>query len=267
MSDKTAPPVPDLRALLAEASRPSASCTVPLKQGHRTRIAELEAELEAIATDAPSKRMGSESPLKVKAREIEALRDEMRASSLTFVFEAMSSTERDSIRDAMGGRDDPDEINLRAIAAMCRRVSTADGVAFPDAMSWTDFRDLRDRIGVRIFEDTVDQCRDGGVRWRLVCPFLVKCLADPRNREVAQEVATATEMGLPLAVARGVRLSGWSPRDWALAQASKLLDWSRCPGCGQPRWLAHDKSSSWRPQMVKCESCNAIEDLKETPQA
>ena len=76
-------------------------------------------------------------------------------------------------------------------------------------------------------------------------------------------------MGLPLSVARGVRRPGdaWTPRDWALAQAAKLLDWSRCPGCGQPRWLAHDKDSSWRPKMVKCESCAAIEDLRETPLA
>lgn len=76
-------------------------------------------------------------------------------------------------------------------------------------------------------------------------------------------------MGLPLSVARGVRLPGeaWTPRDWALAQAAKALDWSRCPGCGQPRWLAHDPKSSWMPRMTKCESCNAIEDLKETPQA
>lgn len=76
-------------------------------------------------------------------------------------------------------------------------------------------------------------------------------------------------MGLPLSVARGVRLPGeaWTPRDWALAQAAKLLDWSRCPGCGQPRWLAHNPESSWRPKMTKCESCNAIEDLKETGDA
>jgi len=156
VSDKIEPTVPDLRRLLAEASRPAASCTVPLKQGHRTRIAELEAELEQIATDAPSKRMGAESPLKVKAREIEALREEMRASSLTFEFSAMSSAERDSIREAMGGRDEPDEINLRAIAAMCRKVSTADGAPFPDGMGWADFRDLREALGVRIFEDTID---------------------------------------------------------------------------------------------------------------
>lgn len=73
-------------------------------------------------------------------------------------------------------------------------------------------------------------------------------------------------MGLSLSVARGLSLPGdaWSPRDWALAQAAKMLDWSRCPGCGQPRWLAHEKSSKWRPHMVKCQSCNAMEDLKDT---
>lgn len=72
-------------------------------------------------------------------------------------------------------------------------------------------------------------------------------------------------MGIPLSVARGVRLPGeaWSPRDWALAQAAKMLDRSRCPGCGQPRWLSHEKTSKWRPHKVKCESCNAIEDLKD----
>jgi len=156
VSDKIEQTVPDLRSLLREASRPAASCTVPLKQGHRTRIAALEAELGQIATDAPAKRMGAESPMKAKAREIEALRDEMRASSLTFLFEAMSADERDTIRDAMGGRDEPDEINLRAIAAMCRKVTTADGQPFPEGMQWTDFRDLRDALGVRIFEDTID---------------------------------------------------------------------------------------------------------------
>lgn len=156
MSDKIEPTVPDLRRLLSEASRPAASCTVPLKQGHRTRIAALEAELETIAADAPAKRMGAESPLKVKAREIEALREEMRASSLTFRFEALSAGERDQIRDAMSGRDESDELNLRVIAAMCRQVTTADGAPFPDGMAWTDFRDLRDAIGVRIFDETID---------------------------------------------------------------------------------------------------------------
>ena len=42
-----------------------------------------------------------------------------------------------------------------------------------------------------------------------------------------------------------------------------MLDRTRCAGCGQPAWLAHDKDSKWRPQVVKCESCNAIEVLKE----
>ena len=42
-----------------------------------------------------------------------------------------------------------------------------------------------------------------------------------------------------------------------------MLDRTRCAGCGQPAWLAHDKNSKWRPDWTKCESCNAIEDLKE----
>ena len=71
-------------------------------------------------------------------------------------------------------------------------------------------------------------------------------------------------MNLPLSVLRGVRLPGdpWTRRDAALAQAAKMLNRSRCAGCGQPTWLSHDKSSMWRPKMVKCQSCNAIEDLK-----
>lgn len=75
-------------------------------------------------------------------------------------------------------------------------------------------------------------------------------------------------MGIPLSVARGARLPGeaWTPRDWALAQAAKQLDRSRCPGCGQPRWLAHEPTSKWRPHVVKCQSCNAIEDLKDAPE-
>ncbi len=156
MSEKVDPPVPDLRSLLAEASRPAASVTVPLKQGHRKRITALEAELVQIAEDAPRKRMGAESPTKAKAREIETLRDEMRASSLTFRFEAMTADERDQLRKDMGGRDDPDELNLRVIAFMCREVLTVDGQAFPDRMTWKDFSDLRDKIGVRVFEETID---------------------------------------------------------------------------------------------------------------
>lgn len=73
-------------------------------------------------------------------------------------------------------------------------------------------------------------------------------------------------MGIPLSVARGARLPGeaWSARDWALAQAVEMLDRSRCSGCGQPTWLSHDKASKWRPKQVRCQSCNAIEDLKAT---
>ena len=73
-------------------------------------------------------------------------------------------------------------------------------------------------------------------------------------------------MGIPLSVLRGSRLPGeaWSPRDSALAQAAKILDRSRCGGCGQPTWMAHEPKSNWRPKKVRCQSCNAIEDLKAT---
>lgn len=156
MSDKIEAPVPDLRAMLAEATPPVAYCTVPLKQGHRQRIAALEAELERLSESSPSKRMGAKSPLKAKAEEIEALRAEMAASALTFRFEPLNEDERTELRQAMGGRDNPDEVNLRATAAMCREVTTADGRVFPGRMDWTDFRDLRDKLGVIIYERTID---------------------------------------------------------------------------------------------------------------
>jgi hypothetical protein len=62
-------------------------------------------------------------------------------------------------------------------------------------------------------------------------------------------------------VARGARLPGdaWTPRDWALQQAVDLLDAARCPGCGHPKWLAHDKASrrKWKASATRCYSCDA----------
>ena len=73
-------------------------------------------------------------------------------------------------------------------------------------------------------------------------------------------------MNVPLSVLRGARLptDPWTRRDAALAQAAKTLDRSRCSGCDQPTWLSHDKASKWRPKQIRCQSCNAIEDLKAT---
>ena len=73
-------------------------------------------------------------------------------------------------------------------------------------------------------------------------------------------------MGLPLSVARGIRLPGeaWSPRDWALAQAYRMLDRSRCPGCGEPRWLSNDPRARYTPHKVKCEGCESIAILQAT---
>lgn len=157
MSDEK-PDVPDLRSLLREASRPEGVCTVPLKQGLAARIRDAEDDLSRIAADPDAKprRAATKSPLKAKAEEIEALRAEMAASALTFRFTALSEAERDQIRQDMRGRDEPDETNLRAIAAMCRSVATVDGVEFPAPMTWEDFRDLRDQLGVQVFEETID---------------------------------------------------------------------------------------------------------------
>lgn len=169
MTDK--PEIPDLRSLIAEASPPESSVTVPLKQGLAERIRQAETELDRMAADAPSKRMGAKSPLKAKAQEIETLRADMAASALTFHFQALTEDDREKIRKDMQGRDNPDEVNLRAIAAMCRRVVAADGTEFPDRMTWTDFRDLRERLGAQVFDLTIDAAatRASGGDWSV--PF------------------------------------------------------------------------------------------------
>jgi len=165
------PDVPDLRSLLAQASRPSASCTVPMKQALRERIEEAEAELLRIAADAPSRRMGAESPLKAKAREIEALRAEAEASSLTFHFEAPTEDATEKVRKEMGGRDDEREYDLRLTAATCVRVASASGVEFPTRMEWTDFRDLRESLGEPIYLATIKATSDRVFRREWSVPF------------------------------------------------------------------------------------------------
>lgn len=163
--------IPDLRALLAEASRPSATVTVPIKQGLREKIEAAEAELEALAESGGTKRMGAKSPLSVAAQKVRALEAEMAASALTFTFESLTAGERDQIRQDMRGRDNPDEVNLRAIAAMCRKVTGPDGVAYADAMTWEDFASLRDAVGAQTFDLTIDAAasRAAGGQWSV--PF------------------------------------------------------------------------------------------------
>ena len=68
MTDK--PEMPDLRSLLAEASPPSSSVTVPLKQGLAEKIRQAEDDLANISQSSPAKRMGAKSPLRAKAEEL-----------------------------------------------------------------------------------------------------------------------------------------------------------------------------------------------------
>ena len=163
--------IPDLRALLAEASRPSATVTVPIKQGLREQIEAAEAELEALAESGGTKRMGAKSPLSVAAQKVRALEAEMAASALTFTFEALTHSERDQIRQDMRGRDNPDEMNLRAVAAMCRKVTGPDGAVYADTMTWEDFSALRDAIGVHTFALTVDAAADRAAGGQWSVPF------------------------------------------------------------------------------------------------
>lgn len=158
MSDE----IPDLRSLLAEASRPSSSVTIPLNQGLRAEIEALEAQLAEAAEGALTKRrMGSPSPVEGVAREIEAKREQMRASEVTFRFEAMTQEQREQVRKDMRGRDNPDEVNLRCIAAMC---------VAPAGVTYESLVELRDKVGARVF-DEIDAAaeRASGAQWSV--PF------------------------------------------------------------------------------------------------
>ena len=157
----TEPEVPDLRSLLAEASRPAQSITIPLNQGLAAEIRALEAELAQTAEDAPRKRMGAASPLKDIAQRIQALREQMQASEVTFRFEALTHAQREQIRKDMQGRDEPDETNLRAIAAMC---------VAPSGVTWETLRELRDKVGVVIF-DLIDEAATSASGGNWSVPF------------------------------------------------------------------------------------------------
>ena len=158
--------VPDLQSLLNEPDEPPTSwCKVPLRQGLRAQIEDLERELaEKAADESAPKRMGGPSPLKEIAERIEALREQMRESEVTFRFQALTYEQREQIRVDMRGRDDADEINLRAIAAMCVE---------PAGLNHGDFRKIRTKLGVNIFEQTIDEAatKASGGDWSVPFSF------------------------------------------------------------------------------------------------
>lgn len=168
MSDKT---IPDLRTLLAEATKPAALCTVPLKQGLRAQIAALEDELTAGASSVIDGRLTGGDPLKATAQRIAALRQEMQASALTFHFEAPDAEDTEKARMDMGGRDDEDEYDLRLTAATCAKVTGPDGQEFPTRMTWEDFKALRKSIGEPIYLATIKAKSDEVFRREWSVPF------------------------------------------------------------------------------------------------
>jgi len=169
---KTEPQVPDLRAILREASRPSATVTVPLKQGLAERIRQAEAELQAMGTDfTKGRRMATGSPARAKAKEIEELRAEMAASALTFHFEAPTKAVIDKVREDMGGRDDDEELDYRYTAATCVKVTGPDGVEYPDRLSWEDFKALRESLGEPVYLATIKEASDRVFQRQWSVPF------------------------------------------------------------------------------------------------
>lgn len=74
---------------------------------------------------------------------------------LTFHFKAPTFAAREQVRLDMEGRDNPDELDLRATAAVLDKVTRPDGTDDDSGLSWEDFRDLRDGIGVPTYDATI----------------------------------------------------------------------------------------------------------------
>lgn len=165
--------VPDLAALLREKmTRATTAVSVPLAQDAAIKLEELEAKIEQTAADEDraDRRMSSKSPLVDLAKEADELRKSIEASVVTFRFEPYDEDSREQVRQAMRGRDDSDELNLRAIAAMCVEVVDHEGNATPSTLDWEYFRDLRKTLGARMF-DRIEQAteRVSGGSWSV--PF------------------------------------------------------------------------------------------------
>lgn len=176
MPDKKPRPddhVPDLASLLREKmSKATTAISIPLAQGAAIELEELDAKIDAIAAEEleGDRRMSSKSPLVDLAKQADELRKKVEASVVTFRFEPYDEDERDAVRQAMSGRDDPDELNLRAVAAMCVEVIDHEGTGTPSTLDWEYFRDLRKTVGARMF-DQVDRATDrvSGGTWSV--PF------------------------------------------------------------------------------------------------
>ena len=125
--------------------------SIPLDQEACTRLPEMEARLQGLIENPGDVRMGQKPAHVELAREIAELEKRAADSVVTFTFGPVDEPKRASIRDAMKGRDDQDEIALRILAAQVTSVADHEGNVLPGTLDWTYFRDLRDAIGVTMF--------------------------------------------------------------------------------------------------------------------
>ena len=145
--------IPDLATLLREkATKAQTAVSIPLDQEACTRIPEMEARMLALLESPGDVRMGQKPAHVQLAREIEELQRRAAESVVTFTFGPVDDKTRSAVREAMGGRDDQDELNLRILAAQVTSVADHEGNVLPGTLDWTYFRDLRDEIGVRMFQ-------------------------------------------------------------------------------------------------------------------
>lgn len=93
------------------------------------------------------------------------------ATVLEFHFKAPTYDQREEVRTSMEGRDNPDEMDLRATAAVLERIVRDDGTEDPADLTWEDFRSLRDGIGVPTYDATIKTESDSVWSPRWSVPF------------------------------------------------------------------------------------------------
>jgi hypothetical protein len=151
----------DLRALIkAKATRASESVTVFLDQAAATEVRDLEKELRALAASDPKQvtlKRGKDI-----AKAIEAARERMAESAVTFRFRALTRQQALDVVEEMGDSEDQDEYSQRNIAAMCVE---------PAGVTYETLNELRDGIGGALYVQTIVAAADRAGVGELSVPF------------------------------------------------------------------------------------------------